>query len=122
MPMAGEYTNKTESLRPIAGLMMRGQHRPFHRQFRSQVRGCLLFQEHSKLPKTLRHASQLGSQTAPEPDVVLDGLSQGLIGCLLAMEAQWNEATSDPLWRRFEWCPVVDAATDHRSHPGMRHY
>ena len=76
--MAGEYADKTESLRPIAGLMMRRKHRPFHSQFRGNVRCCLLLQEYSKLPKTLRHAPQLESQAAPERDVIVDGLSQRL--------------------------------------------
>src|SRR6266700_5228425 len=74
--MAGEYADRTEPLRPIAGLMMRRQHRPFHGQFRGHVWCCLLLQEYSKLPKTLRHASHLESQAATECDVIVDGLSQ----------------------------------------------
>src|ERR1700687_6190526 len=76
--MAGKYADKIESLRPITGLVMRRQHRPFHSQFRGHVRCCLLLQEYSKLPKTLSHAAQLESQAAPERNVIVDGLSQRL--------------------------------------------
>src|SRR5665811_1978703 len=77
MPMAGEYANKTESLRPIAGLMISGLHRPLHCQFCCHEGRCLLFQERGKVPEIIGHVAQLESQTAPEPDVVVDGLSQG---------------------------------------------
>src|SRR6478736_9279294 len=74
--MVGKYADKTESLRPITGLVMRRQHRPFHSQLRGYVRCCLFLQEYSKLPKTLSHAAQLESQAAPERDVIVDGLPQ----------------------------------------------
>src|SRR5260370_22673517 len=76
--MAGKYADKTDALCPITGLVMRRHHRPFHSQFRGHVRCCLLLQEYSKLPKTLSHAPQLESQTAPERDVIVDRLSQRL--------------------------------------------
>ena len=78
VPMTGEYADRTESLRPIAGLMIGRLHRPLHSQFNGHVRRCLQFQERGKVPEVIGHTMQLESKAAPECDVVLNGLSQGL--------------------------------------------
>jgi hypothetical protein len=101
--MAGKYADKAQSLRPTAGLMISGLHRPFHGQFCRHVRRRLLLHERREVLEVIGHIAQLESQTTPESDVVVDGLSQ-----------RFHRL-------RFEWCPGVGAATNHRFHPRMRH-
>ena len=75
--MAGEYADKTESLRPIAGLVISGLRRPLHGKFCCHVRRSLLLQERGKILEIIGPIAQLESQAAAERDVVVDGLPQG---------------------------------------------
>jgi len=74
--MASEHANETQSLGPIAWLMVNRLHRPLQGQRRRDVGRFFLLQKSGELCQAGSRGSQFEPQAATQSDVILNSVSQ----------------------------------------------